>query len=107
MPSKKQPGTPSSPSRTEKKPVASIKRTSQVAGRVTKKQQLIDLLSGAKPVTTDKVSKTLDWQPHTVRAAITGLRKAGFVVDSTKGFDGSGTCYQIVIHPQSIEPAAR
>ena len=58
----------------------------QEARPATKKQQLIDLLSGAKPVAAEKVSKTLDWQPHTVRAAITGLRKAGFVVDTTKGF---------------------
>jgi DNA-binding IscR family transcriptional regulator len=57
-------------------------------------------------VASEKLSKTLDWQPHTVRSAITGLRKAGFVVDSTKGSDGSATCYQIVSHPQSVEPAA-
>ncbi|MEE4236157.1 MAG: DUF3489 domain-containing protein, partial [Anderseniella sp.] len=85
MPSKKQPGTPISPSRTEKKPLASIKRSPQEANPATKKQQLIDLLSGAKPVAAEKVSKTLDGQPHTVRTAITGLRKSGFVIDSTKG----------------------
>ncbi len=106
MPSKKQPGTPISPSRTEKKPVASIKRTSQVARPATKKQRLIDLLSGAKPVAAEKVSKTLDWQPHTVRAAITGLRKAGFVIDTTKGSDCGGTCYRIVGSSKSVSAAA-
>ncbi len=107
MRSKKQPGTSKSPQRVHNKPIAGIKRPLREARSATKKQQLIDLLSGAKPVTAEKVSRTFDWQPHTVRAAITGLRKAGFVVDSTRGSDGSGTCYQIVSHSQSIEPAAR
>jgi predicted transcriptional regulator len=79
---------------------------SRQGGSTTKKQRLINLLSGGKPATAEKVSKTLDWQPHTVRAAITGLRKAGFVVDSTKGSDGGGACYLIVSQPQSTEPAA-
>ena len=107
MPSRKQPGTSKSPRRVQNKSVASIKRSPSEAGTTTKKQQLIDLLSGAKPVKVEKVSKTLGWQLHTVRAAIAGLRKLGFVIDSTKGPDGGGACYQIVSQPQSIEPAAR
>jgi len=106
MPSKKLPATTNSPSRALKRPAASIKVTTQAIRPATKKQQLIDLLSGEKPVKADKVSKTLDWQPHTLRAAITGLRKAGFVVDTTKGPDGGGTCYRIVSHPQSTGAVA-
>ena len=106
MPSKQQPATSKSARRVHNKSVASIKRASREVQPATKKQRLINLLSGAKPVAAEKLSKTLDWQPHTVRAAITRLRKAGFVIDNTRGFDGSGTCYQIVSHPQSIEPAA-
>lgn len=107
MPSKKQPDLSKSPQRLDNKSVASNKRKPQKATPTTKKQQLIGLLSGAKPVKADKVGRTLDWQLHTVRAAITGLRKVGFVVDGTRGSDGSATCYQIVSHPQSIEPSAR
>ena len=106
MPSKKQPSTSKSRRRVHNKTVAGIKRPPKEAIATTKKQQLIDLLSAAKPVTADKVSKTLDWQPHTVRAAITGLRKTGFVIDSTKGADGGGTCYQIVGKLQSAGAAA-
>ena len=106
MPSSKQPTTSKSPRRVHNQPVAVIKRPLLEARPTSKKQRLIGLLTGAQPVTADKVSRTLDWQPHTVRAAITGLRKAGFVIDSTKGSDGSATCYRIVSHPQSIEPAA-
>jgi DNA-binding IscR family transcriptional regulator len=106
MPSKKQPASALSAKRAERKQGPSTKRTAQTTTATTKKQQLIDLLSGAKPVATEKVSKTLEWQPHTVRAAIAGLRKAGFVVDSTKGPDGGGTCYRIVSHPQSTGAVA-
>jgi predicted ArsR family transcriptional regulator len=106
MPSKKQPSTSKSPRRVHNKSVASVKRPLQEARPTTKKQQLIGLLSGGKPVTADKVGRTLDWQPHTVRAAMTGLRKAGFVIDSKRGSDGSARCYQIVSQPQSTESAA-
>ena len=106
MPSKKQSAISNSPRRAQKRSVASIKRPPKKAIATTKKQQLIDLLSGAKPVKADKVSKTLDWQPHTLRAAITGLRKAGFVVDTTNGPDGGGTCYRIVSHPESTGAVA-
>ena len=106
MPSMKQPGTSKSPRRVHEQPIAVVKRACREAQPVTKKQRLIYLLSRAKPVTADMVSRTLYWQPHTVRAAITGLRKAGFVIDSTRGSDGSGTCYRIVSQPRSIEPAA-
>ena len=107
MPSKKLPATITSPRHGQKKSGANIQRASREVQPATKKQQLIDLMSGAKPVSVEKMSKTLHWQPHTVRAAITGLRKSGFVVDSSKGPDGGGACYQIVSHSQSIEPAAR
>ena len=106
MPSKKQPASALSAKPAKRKQVPSTKRTSQTIRTTTKKQQLIDLLSGAKPVSVEEMSETLDWQPHTVRAAITGLRKAGFVVDTTKGADGGGTCYRIVSHPQSTGAAA-
>jgi hypothetical protein len=106
MPSKKHPGTSKSASRVNERPVTGVKHTPLRSTPTTKKQQLIGLLSGAKPLTAVKVGRTLDWQPHTVRAAITGLRKAGFVIDSKRGSDGSATCYQIVSQPQSTEPAA-
>ena len=105
MPSRKQPATSKSPRRLDEQPIAVVKRACREAQPVTKKQQLIDLLSGAKPVKVEKVSKTLGWQLHTVRVAIAGLRKLGFVIDSTKGPDGGGACYQIVSQPQSTEPA--
>ena len=36
----------------------------------------------------DELVSSLGWQAHTVRAAITGLRKKGYVITSAKSKDG-------------------
>ena len=105
MPSKKQ--TSLSTKRAQALKVAERSRLAHQAKLRTKKQQLIDLLTGEKPVTAEKVSKTLGWQLHTVRAAITGLRKAGFAVDTAKPSDGGGTYYRIIGHLQTADASAR
>jgi len=104
MPSKKQ--VIPAAKRAQATKVTGSRHSHEQAKPVTKKQQLIDLLSGEKLVTVEKVSKTLGWQPHTVRAAITGLRKAGFAVDSSRLSGGGGTCYRIVGQPQSTGACA-
>lgn len=104
MPSKKQ--TTTSTKRAQATKVTGSRQCQDQTKPATKKQQLIDLLSGESLVTVEKVSKTLGWQLHTVRAAITGLRKAGFAVDSSRPSDGGGTCYRIVHQPQTAGPCA-
>ena len=47
----------------------------------TKKAKLEALLSRVRGATLDQLQKELGWQPHTVRAAISGLRKAGYTID--------------------------
>ena len=44
----------------------------------TKKAQLIRLLKSRHGADAAALSKRLGWQPHTVRAALSGLRKAGY-----------------------------
>ena len=46
----------------------------------TKQAKLVALLSRKSGVTLAKASETLGWQKHTTSAAITGLRKRGYVV---------------------------
>ena len=46
----------------------------------TKQAKLVALLSRKSGVTLAKASETLCWQKHTTSAAITGLRKRGYVV---------------------------
>jgi hypothetical protein len=48
--------------------------------------------------TITAISSALGWQPHTTRAAITGLRKAGHKVETAKPADGgSGLIYRIAL----------
>ena len=46
----------------------------------TKEARLVEALSG-KGQTLKQLSTLLAWQPHTVRAAMTRLRKRGYVID--------------------------
>ena len=64
------------------------------APKTTKKAQLIDLLSKAKPVSLDTLSSALGWQRHTTSAAITRLRQEGLNVLSIKK-EGVSRTYQI------------
>ena len=62
--------------------------------RTTKKSLVLDLLHRADGVTLPELVAATDWLPHTTRAALTGLRKAGHVIDRAKR--GDDTCYRIV-----------
>jgi hypothetical protein len=54
------------------------------APRVTKASLLVDLLSREGGATLDELIAATDWLPHTVRAALTGLRKKGHDISRTK-----------------------
>ena len=84
-PTKTQP-TPQAKSPREPKPQAKVK---------TKKDQLVDLLSAKSGATVPALSKALDWLPHTVRAALTGLRKAGVTVEKMPAREDGPTRYRI------------
>jgi len=64
-----------------------------VSGKLTKSAMVIDLLSRERGATIDELTTATDWLPHTVRAALTGLRKKGYVIGREKR--GSSTCYRI------------
>ena len=81
-----------------------IEASKRVRGQ-TKKARLINMLSRKGGGTISTVSATLGWQPHTTRAAITGLRKAGHQIATAKPADGGlGMVYWIV--PKSDDLAA-
>lgn len=61
--------------------------------RVTKKVQLERLVSRRKGVGIAELEQTLGWQPHTVRAAISGLRKGGMVITCAKS--NAGPVYKL------------
>ena len=53
----------------------------------TKRAQLIALLERAEGASVAEIGQRFSWLPHTVRAAITGLRKAGREVTRSKDAD--------------------
>ena len=59
-------------------------------GKVTKRDQLAALVIRDEGATLEQMIAATGWLPHTTRAALTGLRKAGYVIDSDK-IDGVRT----------------
>ena len=51
---------------------------------VTKRAQLIDLLERNEGASLDDIVVATGWLPQTTRAALTGLRKSGKVIESEK-----------------------
>jgi len=70
-------------------------RTPATEAPKSKKDQLIDLLRGKGGADVQALSDALGWQPHTVRAALTGLRKTGITVEKMSVRDGERTRYRI------------
>lgn len=71
----------------------------QSAKRKTKKAQLIQLLTRKAGADVATISAKLGWLPHTTRAALTGLRKAGFTISSEKAEEGKPLIYRITARP--------
>jgi len=57
---------------------------------MTKRDQLAALLLRDEGAPLDQMMAATGWLPHTTRAAMTGLRKADFAIDSDK-IDGVRT----------------
>ena len=60
----------------------------------SKREQLRARLESAGGARLKELEASFGWQPHTVRAAISGLRKAGHDVTREAGSDGA--VYRIV-----------
>jgi predicted ArsR family transcriptional regulator len=74
--------------------------------RTTKKAQLIRILSGKASADIATISGKLGWQSHTTRAAITGLRKAGYEVAVEKPEGGRPTRYRVTAEPPPADEGA-
>jgi len=62
----------------------------------TKKAQLMQLLTRKTGADVATISEKLGWLPHTTRAALTGLRMAGFETSTEKPGNGKPSCYRIL-----------
>ena len=68
--------------------------------KITKKAKLISFLSKERGVDVGSLSKRLGWLPHTTRAALSKLRKSGYVITSAKARNGKLTRYRITNLPE-------
>lgn len=59
----------------------------------TKIAKVIGLLERKQGATLDEIVQETSWQPHSARAALTGLKKRGHLIEKTKR--GDATCYRI------------
>ena len=50
----------------------------------TKNQQILDLLSSEEGATLEEMSTLANWQHHSTRSFMTGLKKKGHVIESDK-----------------------
>ncbi len=69
--------------------------------RETKRARLIGLLKRANGSDVATLSRELGWQQHTTRAALTGLRKAGFSIERVQGEGGRAASYRITAEPKA------
>ena len=69
---------------------STAKATDKRPSRVTKQDQIASLLLRDEGATLDQMVAATGWLPHTTRAALTGLRKKGYAIDSDK-IDGVRT----------------
>lgn len=62
--------------------------------RGTKIAAVIALLNRKRGATLGEIVSATGWQPHTTRAALTGLRKKGHTIERDQR--GEKTCYRIL-----------
>lgn len=77
--------------------------SSTKATNKTKKAQLITLLSRKAGATIVEASEKFGWQQHTTRAALTGLRKAGYEIEICKSKKGGPSRYHIVKQVKELD----
>ncbi|MDM8166315.1 MAG: DUF3489 domain-containing protein [Silicimonas sp.] len=62
--------------------------------RKTKATLMREMLEVEGGASLDDLCNATGWQPHTVRAALSGLRKAGHVIDRTRD-DAGKSIYRV------------
>ena len=68
--------------------------TTAAAPKPTKLDRIRELLTAKRGATLTELCDATGWQTHSVRAALTGLRKQGHEIERTKAGDGV-TTYRI------------
>ena len=69
--------------------------------RKSKKDQLVAMLSKPNGARVSVIVNRLGWQAHTVRAALSGLRKQGLEITTSKSSKTGETVYSIVTRKEA------
>ncbi len=67
--------------------------------RLTKRDQVFNLIAASNGASIGELTTATGWQPHSVRAVISGLRKRGYDILPAKQADGTRR-YRIAGHPK-------
>lgn len=79
-----------------------MSRTTSTPPRETKSAILRKLLSRKAGADLTTLQSATGWQPHSVRAALSGLRKAGYTINrADPAKTGGGAVYRIISGPGS------
>ena len=77
-------------------PMSSIPQAGpEPAKPISKASRVLAMLQRSEGATTAQLIAETGWQPHTIRAALTGLKKKGHTVTSTK-IEGEARIYRVV-----------
>ncbi len=68
----------------EPSPVNESRSLPAAIGRVSKQDMILDLMRGEGGASLPAIIAATGWLPHTARAALTGLRKKGHVIEKAK-----------------------
>ncbi len=81
---------------------AKARATAKMMKPPTKRARLIGLLKAAGGAAVATLSADLGWQQHSTRAALTGLRKAGFTIERTTPEGARTATYHITAEPKEV-----
>ncbi|GAA0762493.1 DUF3489 domain-containing protein [Erythrobacter ramosus] len=76
------------------KTISTLTITDTSPPRPHKIDAVVELMRRAEGASLGEITEATGWLPHSARAAFTGLRKKGYVLEKTKR--GDATCYRVV-----------
>lgn len=78
-----------------------MSKSAKAPTRATKTAILRKLLSRKSGADLSALQSATGWQAHSVRAALSGLRKAGYIIDRTEPTKpGGSTVYRLGLGPE-------
>ena len=88
--------TEAGPKLTAAAPATSITLKENSQARITKRTRLMAMLAAPEGASINEIGAALAWQPHTVRAALSTLRKSGTTVERIAATSaGDATRYRV------------